>query len=343
MFSLNALIITIGVLLPGSDGHCSIVNSLIPFLSPVIAQSSFWSSGESMPIPRQEIAGALLDGKIYIVGGSDQDGLKDNVDVFDPKTDEWGTAAPLPEPRNHIAVAAYDGKLYSVGGFDDERVPTDQLLIYDPETDEWQEGEPMPAARAALTAEFIDGSLYAVGGVDADHNVVSTNEAYDPETNTWTERSPMPTGRHHLASAVTDGKMYAIGGRLLGNGVPSPVDGNKINFNDNEAYDPKEDSWTVLSPMPTNRSGLAAAAVNSEIYTFGGESLEGGLKDNERYDTERNVWTIDQPMLASRLGLEAITFENRIYVFGGKSDLNDNSGKTVETTEIFYPNSSRSG
>ena len=104
---------------------------------------------------------------------------------------------------------------------------------------------------------FINGTLYAVEGVDSTHNVVSTNEAYDPKTDTWTERSPMPTARHHLASLVVDGKLYAIGGRLLGNGIPRPVNEALSNFNDNEAYDPKQDSWTILSPMPTKRSGLA--------------------------------------------------------------------------------------
>ena len=188
----------------------------------------------------------LLNGKIYVIGGSDENGITDSVDYYDPKTDEWGVTMPLPEPRDHIGVATFNGKLYAVGGFDQADIPTDQLLIYDPEIDEWQEGKSMPTARGALATGFINGTLYAVGGVDSTHNVVSTNEAYDPETDTWTERSPMPTARHHLASSVVDGKLYAIGGRLLGNGIPRPVNEALSNFNDNEAYDPKQDSWTNI-------------------------------------------------------------------------------------------------
>lgn len=318
-------------------GGICVLHTLKPATSTSIIQSqiqsSFWSKGEKMPTPREEVAAALLDGKIYVIGGSDADNvIQDIVEVYDPRTDEWSTAAPLPEPRDHIGVAVYGGKLYVVGGFNQEDIPTDQLLIYDPKTDQWQEGRPMPAARGALAADFINGTLYAVGGVDSSHNVVSTNAAYDPKTDTWTERQPMPTARHHLSSAAVDGKLYALGGRLLGDSNEPWWKILRSNIGDNEAYDPKQNSWTILPPMPTKRSGLATAAVNSELYTFGGQSLNGTWQHNEKYDTERNVWTIDSPMLTSRLGLAAVSFENRIYVFGGKTDL----GRVVGANEILH-------
>lgn len=340
MIIISSILIGIIVLVPVSMVHFSIANPLHHNLSLALTQSyaqssSFWSSGESMPEPREEIAGALLDDKIYIIGGSDDTnkGITKDVDIYDPKSDKWSTGASLPEPRDHIGVASFDGKLYVVGGFNADDIPTNQLLIYDPNIDKWLEGKSMPTARGALIAEFINGTLYAVGGVDSSHNVVSTNEAYDPQTDTWIERQPMPTARHHLASAVVDGKLYAIGGRILGNGVPRPVNEALTNLNDNEVYDPKQNNWTILSPMPTKRSGLAASSVNSEIFVFGGQSLNGTFNSNEKYDTESNIWTTDRPMPTSRLGLEAISFDNKIYVFGGKSDL----GKTVGANEVFHP------
>jgi N-acetylneuraminic acid mutarotase len=309
---------------------------LHPTMLPSEAQaqsSSFWSNGESMPQPRGELSGALLNDKIYLVGGSNATGITKTVDVYDPRTDQWDTVAPLPEPRDHVGVSSFDGKLYVVGGYNADDIPTDQLLIYNPDRDQWYEGKPMPTARGALAAEFINGTLYAVGGVNSSHQVVTTNQAYDPETDTWTERQPMPATRHHLTSAVVDGKLYAIGGRILGNGVPKPVNEALTNLNENEVYDPKRNTWTMLSPMPTKRSGLAAAAVNSEIYVLGGQSLNGTFNNNERYDVQNNIWIIDTPMPTSRLGLEAVSFDNKIYVFGGKSDL----GKQfVGATEVFH-------
>jgi N-acetylneuraminic acid mutarotase len=62
------------------------------------------------------------------------------------------------------------------------------------------------------------------------------------------------------------------------------------NFNDNEMYDPKRDNWSILEPMPTKRSGLAAASISGNIYVFGGQSLNGAFDNNERYNPIINKW-----------------------------------------------------
>ncbi|HEY6405721.1 MAG TPA: kelch repeat-containing protein, partial [Nitrososphaeraceae archaeon] len=128
--------------------------------------SSYWTTGAPLPTPRSEIAGAALNGKIYIIGGFDETGRSTTkVEVYDPIGNNWTTTASLPEPLDHTAAAIYNGKLYVVGGgyLNRDRL-SDKLFIYDPKTDTWTEGANLPAARGALTAKFIDGTLYAVGG-----------------------------------------------------------------------------------------------------------------------------------------------------------------------------------
>ena len=99
----------------------------------------------------------------------------------------------------------------------------------------WTEGANLPTARGALTANFINGTLYAIGGIDS-LGASNSNQAYDPKTNRWTEKAPMPTAREHLTSAVVDGKLYAIGGRQTDDDSP------KVNLNNNEMYNPLNDS-----------------------------------------------------------------------------------------------------
>jgi len=230
---------------------------------------SFWSSVKNMSTPREEINGVLLNGKIYVIGGSeDRNKISDKVDFYDTVTNEWHTVASLPTPRDHIGASVYDNKIFVVGGYDVHDTPTNQLLIYDPQTNRWREGAPMPTSRGALIAEFINGTLYAAGGVDSTHNVVSTVEAYDPQTNKWFTRASMPTARHHASATVVDGKLYVLGGRLLGNGIPRPIAETLSNLNDNEMYDPQHNSWQILPRMPTKNSGFAAASVNSSIYAI---------------------------------------------------------------------------
>lgn len=272
-----------------------------------------------MPTPRSESGIAVLEDKIYVVGGESPKIKKTNVvEVFDLKTNKWSTVAPLPIGLNHVGMASYNGKLYAAGGTH-ENGYSDKLYIYDPSVDKWNEGKSMPAARTALTVNFIDGKLYAIGGVDDVHNVVNTNLVYDPKNNSWTEKAPIPTARHHMTSSVVDGKLYVIGGRLLGDGIPAPIKEGLSNFNNNEMYDPKNDTWTQLEPMPSKRSGLASAPIGGYIYVFGGQKVNGTFENNEKYDTKKNIWTTEKPLPTPRLGLKAVAVGDYIYVVGGKT------------------------
>lgn len=227
-----------------------------------------WSEGKPIPTNRTEVAGATLDGKIYIIGGIDITGSAvSTVEVYDPKADQWNASAPLPWPLHHAAAASYNGTLYVVGGYLADTEPTDKLLAYDPQANKWQELAAMPTPRGALTANFANGTLYAVGGVNSSFSSpagpLATNEAYHPKTDSWTQKVSMPTPRQHLASAVLYDKLYVIGGR---------IDSLSSNLNSNEVYDPQHDNWTKLASMPSKRGGLTAASsdLDGNIYVFGG-------------------------------------------------------------------------
>jgi N-acetylneuraminic acid mutarotase len=138
---------------------------------------SFWINGAPMPIPRTEIAAALVGDNIYIIGGFDKSGrVTDIVEVYNLKNNSWAKVTPIPQPLHHTSAASYNDKIYVVGGYtEDPWAPTNKLFIYDPIQNKWQEGKPMPTARGALNADFINETLYAVGG--SSNKPLSTNEA----------------------------------------------------------------------------------------------------------------------------------------------------------------------
>ncbi len=70
-----------------------------------------------MPTARSEITSAVLDDKLYVIGGFENGHSTTSVvEVYDPKADNWTSATPLPQPLDHTAAAAFGGKLYVVEG-----------------------------------------------------------------------------------------------------------------------------------------------------------------------------------------------------------------------------------
>jgi hypothetical protein len=69
-----------------------------------------------MPLARQELASAVLNGKLYVIGGYYL-GFESttSVQVYNPATDTWALAHPLPYVVNHNSAAVAGGKLYSFG------------------------------------------------------------------------------------------------------------------------------------------------------------------------------------------------------------------------------------
>ncbi len=258
-----------------------------------------------MPAQRQEIATAVLDGKIYVLGGYDFNAdSTDSVFVYNPATDVWTTAHSLPAAVNHNSAAVAAGKLYSFGG-----AGSTSVSVYQPASDTWASVAPTHFAHGLTPAVgVLNDKIFVAGGALGSVNLREL-EIYDPSTDTWTTLAPMTVARNHTAGAFIGGKFYVAGGRG-GTGAATDL----------EAYDPQSNSWSTLAPMPTGRSGVAAAAVNGELYVFGGEipDIHGEV---EAYNPQTNTWRSLPPMPMPRHGIWASVIGNRIYLPGGGSQL----------------------
>ena len=78
---------------------------------------------------------AVLDGKLYAVGGDGVDGYLSSVERYDPATHAWEAVASMGTARSDHGVAMLDGKLYAVGGFDGGRLSS--VERYDPAANAW--------------------------------------------------------------------------------------------------------------------------------------------------------------------------------------------------------------
>ena len=130
---------------------------------------------------RQSPAVAVLDGKLYVVGGWGN-GFHDclsSVERYDPSTNAWEVVQPMASTRDDAIAALLDGKLYAVGGYNDHGAPLSSVERYDPALDEWEAVTPMMEERFDHAVAVLDGKLYAVGGRNED-GYLSSVERYDP-------------------------------------------------------------------------------------------------------------------------------------------------------------------
>jgi len=155
-----------------------------------------WSALRPMLTARNHHGAALIDGKIYVVGGRVGStfiiGLSTNVstnEAYDVAKDTWSSVLGVPTARSGVGVAVLEGRMHVLGGeaYLNDLVGTFRTHeAYDPKTNSWQRLPPMPTPRHGLAVVEIGGKIYAVSGANVaggggPHEGVQVNEAYDPK------------------------------------------------------------------------------------------------------------------------------------------------------------------
>ncbi len=128
-----------------------------------------WSEARPVPTARSSAAGAVIDGRLYVVAGRRTDGGVTNlgaVERYDPTTDTWTELRPLPQPSGGLAGAALDGMLYVFGGeyFSEAGGVYGHTWAYNPDVDAWTQHASMPTPRHGLAGTALGGHIYAIGG-----------------------------------------------------------------------------------------------------------------------------------------------------------------------------------
>lgn len=143
-----------------------------------------WTSLPSCPNVHRDGAGAVVNGKLYVAGGFDANGLSAKHDVFDPATNQWKTVAPVPDARARGAGAALRGKVYLIGGVGSSGLR--RVYSYDPATNSWTRKAPLLTGRFGLAASALvtpagNPKILAVGGFNISNSGAgSANELYTP-------------------------------------------------------------------------------------------------------------------------------------------------------------------
>ncbi len=230
---------------------------------PVAGKVAQWATKASLPEPRASLGVAVLDGKIYAVGGERDGAPVATASVYDPATDAWSALPPLPEGRTDLAAAGANGKLYVLGGTTvagaaPERPGLATVSVYDPATKQWSAAPAMPTARSGLATVTVGDVIYALGG-QRDGTSLAAAERFDPRANAWSALPPMRDARRNLAATSRENTIYAAGGI-----------GTAESSNTLQVYDIAANKWSGGPDLVAGSSGLGFAAVNGKLYAVGG-------------------------------------------------------------------------
>jgi N-acetylneuraminic acid mutarotase len=308
------------------------LTACVIMLEPISAVSKDnWVKKTSMPTARYDLRAAVVDGKIYAIGGFPAISMADYYngskyvgfnEEYDPATDTWTSKSAMPAPLLAFGIAVYQNKIYCIDGT--------TIEVYNPANDTWEIKAPMPNPRSQFEANVVNGKICVIGGrTGGKYSTVTLNEVYDPATGEWTTKAPMPYPVVQYASAVIGNKIYVMGGQ------------NEFKINNTMTiYDTETDTWSLGSSLPTAVWKSAAGVLAPErIYVVGGQPDMSGESTNavQIYNPVDDNWSIGASMLSARFGLGVAVLNDKLYAIGGTNRYLLPGERAMTENEVYTP------
>ncbi len=133
-----------------------------------------WTSAAPAPTARNSAAGAVLNGRLHVIGGRTVSGGNTALhEVYDPDANRWTALAPLPDPvegprgSGGLAASVLDGTIYVFGGewFSSTGGGVySQVWAYNAEADNWRQASTMPTPRHGLGAVTVGDRIATIAG-----------------------------------------------------------------------------------------------------------------------------------------------------------------------------------
>ncbi|KAB7497584.1 Kelch-like protein 20, partial [Armadillidium nasatum] len=214
-----------------------------------------WRDFVSLPISLLGAQAAVLDDKLWVLGGTTQAKKckEGSLLVYDEKRGNWCFKTPMITDRVHFGAASAYGCLFVFGGIgiskENDGMVLDSCEKYNVESNKWITIAPLGKGRAYHGVAVVNDLIYVIGGYNGSKWLDSV-ECYDPLSDRWTTVSPMMGCRSSFGVSVWNKRIYCMGG-FNGQSTLSTV----------MKYNPKTDMWHGVHNMHLKRYGLMVATV----------------------------------------------------------------------------------
>ncbi|HET7855890.1 MAG TPA: kelch repeat-containing protein [Gaiellaceae bacterium] len=197
----------------GGEGHARMTTLF------VLAKGA-WTTLTPMPEQRAAGGAAVVNGKLYVVGGTTSatigapraaNDLATATLVYDIARDSW-SRAPGPTKREHLGVTALNGIIYAVGGRLGGADTNMQVFeSFTPSARAWRRLAPVPGRRGGTAVAATGRTIVSVGG-ETPTETIRTAYAYNTRTRRWRRLPNLPTPRHGLGAVAFGKRIYVLGG-----------------------------------------------------------------------------------------------------------------------------------
>jgi N-acetylneuraminic acid mutarotase len=283
----------------------------------VTGQSYTWKKMPDMVQKSAALSASFMDGKIYVVGGSNgvmhNDQYGDNyLQIFDIEKNKWNLGRGMNYPRMMLSTAASDDKIYALGGGMDSYT-SPKLEVYDPDSNAWTELAERPLPASIHGSVFFEDKIYTFGGSGKSDGTFPCY-IYDIKTNSWTDMAEIPIPTGGFASLIFNGKIYVHGG----------VSKDGITLKALQVYDIQTNTWEIKTESDLARFGSVSAEHGGKIYVFGGATFPTNVaqKDIQIYDIATDSWSVDPdlklPVATQWASIINIPGSNDLYIMGGE-------------------------
>ena len=226
-------------------------------------RTNTWRRTRDMPTLRRGFRTAVVDGKIYAIGGAiydrqrDVEVATDLVEAYDPLGNRWEKRASMSTKRVGVDAAVVDNKIYAIGGRVSPQIGflvADKFFTrieeYNPRTDRWRKVPGMPMHKFLFSTVVVDKKIYLIGGIileNGSKHLVSV-DVYEPNLNRWGSIPPIPIPKSAPA-VVVNGIIYHLGGFVRGQRFTHAVEAFDTGFRVVNPKDKLPTHWGELKKL----------------------------------------------------------------------------------------------
>lgn len=187
-------------------------------------QTKQWAVLPHLPEPRSSHDIAVLNDKLYVVGGWSMQGNGNKsvwhqtawvYDLAQGASGKWMEIAKPTSIRRALTLGAHQGKIYAIGGMYEEGSTTTETLVYDAANNTWAQGPDLPGedGDGFGASSFAEGGKLYVSGISGKLHRLSEDGQQ------WEEVGELAHKRFfHRMLPMQDGQFILVGGSNMKTG-----------------------------------------------------------------------------------------------------------------------------